>query len=487
MSLPPKKNTEQSEESHSNQAYVSLAQLTDGGETYCTTLEIISRERRLDFEVADHAKEITREEQMQPKNMSDTRLKTELLKRDLYVKDQPSWALVIALEEAVRKESRILRLHQSVTQVLIKPNRTNRNKVKEVIGESKKQFRNKRINKRAAIHQTQEEAARRLIHQRHVYFSLPQLDAAFPSLDKKQVNDGIFIFNLKKEWIHKRKNKVPLKKDVLDVAYMTVIQPDLYEMLWRKEERGEVIWIKNKSYAALNRKFEKLTVVPREDDGLAKRVKPLQLDDFWWKRTWKKELPFHASRFTNSTQKILSSLETNCFELMSLAEIVYQSNPALFVVWGVPSLKEQKEMYHACKHRLAGDLGHGRYGLAPQDKDCATEKRNDGAVENPEEIDADAETDESLYHPDGTLKKTNKKIVVKPERVHWRDAEKRRREEEQAIKQEEDLFWGRVNVALGVVDEVGDDMHATVETKRTKTKNKPRKMTRKRVSKERRK
>ena len=73
MSLPTKRNTEQSEESHSNQAYVSLAQLTDGGETYCTTLEIISRERRLDFEVADHAKVITREEQMQPKHMSDTR------------------------------------------------------------------------------------------------------------------------------------------------------------------------------------------------------------------------------------------------------------------------------------------------------------------------------------------------------------------------------------------------------------------------------
>ena len=383
MSLPTKRNTEQSEESHSNQAYVSLAQLTDGGETYCNTLEIISRERRLDFEVADHAKEIAREEQMQPKHMSDTRLKAELMKRDLYVKDQPSWALVIALEEAVRKESRILRLHQSVTQVLIKPNRKNRNKVKEVIGESKKQFRNKRINKRAAIHQTQEEAARRLIDRRHVYFSLPQLDAAFPSLDKTLVNDGIFIFNLKKEWIHKRKNKVPLKKDTLDVAYMTVIQPDLYEMLWRKEERGEVIWIKNKSYAALNRKFEKLTVIPREDDSLAKRVNPLRLDNFWWKRTWKKELPFHASRFTNSTQKILSSLETNCFELMSLAEIVYQSNPALFVVWGVPSLKEQKEMYHACKHRLAGDLGHGRHGLAPQDKNCATEKLKVDGVENP--------------------------------------------------------------------------------------------------------
>jgi hypothetical protein len=41
-----------------------------------------------------------------------------------------------------------------------------------------------------------------------------------------------------------------------------------------------------------------------------------------------------------------------------------------------------------------------------------------------------------------------------------------------------------VNVALGVVDEVGD---VPVETTKTKMKNKPRKMTRKRVSKERKK
>jgi len=46
--------------------------------------------------------------------------------------------------------------------------------------------------------------------------------------------------------------------------------------------------------------------------------------------------------------------------------------------------------------------------------------------------------------------------------------------------------WGRVNVALGVVDEVGDG-HVPVETTKTKMKKKPRKMTRKRVSKERKK
>ena len=49
---------------------------------------------------------------MQPKYMSETRLKDELSKRNLYEKNQPKWALVIALEEAIRKESRILRLHQ---------------------------------------------------------------------------------------------------------------------------------------------------------------------------------------------------------------------------------------------------------------------------------------------------------------------------------------------------------------------------------------
>ena len=50
------------EKSHGSQSYISLAQLTDGGESYCTTLDNISLERRLDFHVADHAKEITRKD-----------------------------------------------------------------------------------------------------------------------------------------------------------------------------------------------------------------------------------------------------------------------------------------------------------------------------------------------------------------------------------------------------------------------------------------
>jgi hypothetical protein len=198
MSIALSREKEQSEESHSSQAYISLAQLSDGGESYCSVLEVISRERRLDHEIADHAKSIARTEQMQPKYMSETRLKDELSKRNLYEKNQPKWALVIALEEAIRKESRILRLHQATTQVLIKPSKKNRNAVKTVIVESKKQFRNRRINKRASINQQTDEAYRSKIMKRTVFLSLPQLDREFFIINRNIINDGIFIFNLKK-------------------------------------------------------------------------------------------------------------------------------------------------------------------------------------------------------------------------------------------------------------------------------------------------
>ena len=170
---------DESQISHSSQAYVSLAKLTDGGEAYCSTLDELSLERRLDYQVADDAKLIAREEQRQPSQMSETRLKQELQRRDLYDKGQPRWALIIALEESVRRESRILRLHQATTQVLIKPNKKNRNVVKSVIGESKKQYRQKRINARAAIHQQQDQLERRQVKKRWLFLSLSELDRHF--------------------------------------------------------------------------------------------------------------------------------------------------------------------------------------------------------------------------------------------------------------------------------------------------------------------
>ena len=62
--------------------------------------------------------------------MTETRLREELTRRNLYDLNQPRWSLIIVLEEAIRKESRILRLHQATTQVLIKPTRKNLNAVK---------------------------------------------------------------------------------------------------------------------------------------------------------------------------------------------------------------------------------------------------------------------------------------------------------------------------------------------------------------------
>jgi hypothetical protein len=371
------------ETSHGSQAYVSLAQLTDGGEAYCQRLELIARERRLDYRVADHAKEIARKEQMQPKDMSETRLKNELQRRHLYEQDQPMWALVIALEEAIRNESRILRLHQATTQVLIKGTAQNKNKVKAVINESKKQHRNKRISQRAAINQQKDELIRRKVTQRCVFLSLTHLDREFANLDKNIVNDGIFIFDLKKNWIHQRDNNVPLIPEGLDEHYITC-SPELYELLWRKEERGEVIFVRSKSFKTLSKALAKITILPREDDTIVgKKLSPLALQDFWWSRTWKKVLPLHAPLFTSSNEKIRRALATDCFEEFSVAEIIFQSNPTVLKIFGVLTLKERLEMQHVLRTRLPGDSGYGNDGIEWQEAELQRKQLQD-AIEKEE-------------------------------------------------------------------------------------------------------
>lgn len=415
---------DESQISHSSQAYVSLAQLTDGGEAYCSTLDLISLERRLDYQVADDAKLIAREEQRQPSQMSETRLREELQRRDLYDdKGQPRWALIIALEEAVRKESRILRLHQATTQVLIKPNKKNRNLVKTVIGESKKQYRQKRINARAAIHQQQDQLERRQVKKRWLFLSLSELDRHFDhfnEVDKLMVNDGIFILNMKKQWIHKRVNNIPLKPEVIDNQYMTC-SPELYELLWRKEERGEVIYVHGESftYEILSKKIEKITLIPREDDALAQKLRGLQLKKSWWARTWKKELPTHAPVFTKSTEKISHALDSNCFETFSLAEILYQSNPDVFKIWSLPSISKQQQMYRILKSRLPGEPGTGRNA------------------------------------------------------IDWKVAEEQRKKEEEEIQKEEAAFWAKVAKVEPKVDEDVKKSSTTTSTTRNRKKSQP--------------
>ena len=122
-------------------------------------LDLVEREGRLDYRVAEHAKKISVDEQLRPREMSLTRLRNELKRRGLYERDQPQWALVIALEEAVRQESRILRLSHAATQTLISPSRRNYDKGRTNCDETKKRFRDKRVRMRAAKEQSAAEEA----------------------------------------------------------------------------------------------------------------------------------------------------------------------------------------------------------------------------------------------------------------------------------------------------------------------------------------
>ncbi len=358
----PRHPNPSAEASHAAGAFQALAMLTDGGEAYCKRLEQIGREGRIGWELEEHAKELTRREMVKPACMSLTRLRDELLKRGLYERNQPRWALEIALEEAVRSESRILRIYHAAQKQLTRPSRKHRAGVAKVVGETKRRHRDKRVRKRAAERQVKDEAARARVKTRHVFLSLPVLDDAFEAIDKQLVEDGIFIFNLSRASIATRRNKAPLKPDRLDESYMTVKHPLLFEMLWRKEERGEVIWLKGRDYAYLSRRLSKLPVQPREDDSLAEKLAPLALKDFWWARKWKQVLPTNDALYTHSEQKVLFCLKTNSFEEFVLAEFIHQSNAhtGALSVWGVQTLKARSRVKKRLKLRLPTDPGYGR-------------------------------------------------------------------------------------------------------------------------------
>ena len=349
---------------HSAGAHIALAQLTDGGESYRKRLDLVEREGRLDYRVAEDAKKINREEQKVPKQMTATRLRDELKRRGLYERNQPRWALVIALEEVVRQESRILRLSQAATQTLISPSRQNFVKVQKVVSETKKKYRDSRVRNRAAKEQTAAQEKRAKVARRSVFLSLPQLDQEWDSVPWDEINDGIFVLDVDRKSVIG--NTVPLKLKIDDVFLS--MSDRLYEMLWRKEERGEVIWIKGKTYAYLSRRLEKLPIIPREDDSLAKKLSGIPLEEHWWKRTWRKQLPENASVFTNSVSKIKSCMKSNSFELYVLAEIILQSNPSILWIWGLHSVDARKKIRMRLKQRLVGDLD---YGNNQRDKDRA--------------------------------------------------------------------------------------------------------------------
>lgn len=191
---------------------------------------------------------------------------------------------------------------------------------------------------------------------------------------------------------------------MIDEHYITV-NNELYELLWRKEERGEVMWIKGKTYEALNRKFAKLTQIPRDDDSFTKKVNPLYLKPFFWARSWKKLLPLHKEKFTNSKIKIITAIETDCFELLSLAEIIYQSNPALFNIHGAQTMIENNKMIQVLKKRLPGDLGYG----------------------------------------------------IDYNKISWKEANRKKKELEKKEQNEDAIFWKRMSIALGDETRINDD------------------------------
>ena len=90
--------------------------------------------------------------------------------------------------------------------------------------------------------------------------SLPQLDREWDSVSFDKINDGIFILNLDRKSVVG--NKKPLQLN-FNHQYMSM-SDRLYEMLWRKEERGEVIWIKGKTYEYISKRLTRLPIIPQE-------------------------------------------------------------------------------------------------------------------------------------------------------------------------------------------------------------------------------
>ena len=332
---------------HNARAYASLGKFRDGGETHVSLIREIMREGRCDDEAGEINIRLTKDEMLKPEEMSLTRLRKELQERGLYQKNQPRWALVTTMQDVVRSESRILRLSQALRSHLTRPSRATASAVKQTISENRGKLRR---TLRFAGRQIQEDNAKRATEKsKLVFLSCAELDAALSkgTCTRDEAMQGIFLFDLKREWVFRRDDNPLVKKDRIDEKYF-LVSPELLEIIWRKEEKREIIWMRGLKWSEVSSRLSRMRVG-------GKRLENLKLRKEWWHRTWKKSLPLHKEMYVSSKEKVLHVIASNTFDVRVVAEIIYQSNPRHVQIFGIDSLEHRRKKMKRLKLRLPSD------------------------------------------------------------------------------------------------------------------------------------
>eukprot|EP00949_MAST-11_sp_MAST-11-sp1_P005116 g5116.t1 len=338
--------------SHSESAYVSKTAYLDGGQERLEMLEEMLDNKKLgrkDYEIEKKRLETLFRN---PEDMTETELRSELRKRKLYRKGIKRDVLVCVLTEAFRKESRCMRLFDEVKLALIAGGSSEHpNSIPEVLKIAREtRGRHNRVMSRFAA---PKKSARDVTvgKPRELYLSLPQLDASFESGSQQNLDNAIFLFDLRREDLFSFPPGKTFLKDRFDARYCLCSSERLFEVLWRAEETGRVHFFrkaKKKIIAANNTtvptgtRWERVSswLHALENPVTGKPFEELQLKPHWWRLYWGQTA--HPCTYTRSAEKIKLAMMRGNFDLATAAEILYHSQSAgSLKIHGVMPLEER--------------------------------------------------------------------------------------------------------------------------------------------------
>ena len=195
---------------------------------------------------------------------------------------------------------------------------------------------------------------------RCVYMSLPTLAATYSTISPDVMENSIFIFDAKREWVFPKPEHCASKNfEGIDArchrdSRFIKCSDELKEIISFKEDAGLVFWFKDNNQKIEQKKKGKITVsysgYEKMSEWIAKiqdpmdpnrfNFGPLKLEEFWWWRVsqndaWK-GLPYYGERkpeprFVREINKITSNFKNGAFEMCCTAELIAQSNPSLDV------------------------------------------------------------------------------------------------------------------------------------------------------------
>ena len=155
-------------------------------------------------------------------------------------------------------------------------------------------------------------------HARVCFLTLPGLQNSWNNVPKVVLDQCIMIFDAEIEWVfYKKTTQSKVQKNQKRYEF----SEELKELLRTKMEQDMCFWFRehNRKYSHVSDFIER-----QKDTNTGEKYNPLQLKEFWWKRSWGGASK--PPRFTKSETKVITNFQSGSFEFHSVAELIYQSN-----------------------------------------------------------------------------------------------------------------------------------------------------------------